>query len=99
MPEVSDRRRDDAGVDDASVNAAFRGAFKGACDQGASGQDLREQGARGPGFALRRRLAGLAEKTWRETVTRYMPDPWLVAMKRGRFGLPVRPGRRLAASR
>ena len=69
-------------------DAGFDVAFKGAC-----------KGARGPGFALRRRLARLAEKTWRETVTRYMPDPWLVAMKRGRFGLPVRPGRRLAASR
>jgi|GEM_PF-4511048 len=84
MLEVSDRRRDDAGFD-----VAFKGACKGA----------RGQSARGPGFALRRRLARLAEKTWRETVTRYMPDPWLVAMKRGRFGLPVRPGRRLAASR
>ena len=65
----------------------------------------REQGgngltrARGPGFALRRRVARIAERTWRETITRYMPEPWFVAVKRGRFGLPFRPGHRPAANK
>jgi hypothetical protein len=47
------------------------------------------------GFARRRNMRG----AWRETVTEYTPQPWLIALKRDRTGLPVRPGHRPGANR
>jgi hypothetical protein len=56
--------------------------------------------ARGePGFASRKRLQALADRVWRQTVTHYTPEPWLVAQGRDRSGLPVRPGHRPGANR
>ena len=54
---------------------------------------------RGPGFALRQRHHGLAEGAWRETVTHFKPEPWLVALEHDRLGPPVRPGHRPTANR
>lgn len=51
---------------------------------------------RGPGFARRKNVA---QGTWRETVTHYMPEPWLVALGRDRVGLPIKPGHRPGANR
>ncbi len=48
------------------------------------------------GFAHRRNMSRGA---WRETVTDYMPEPWLIALERDRTGLPVRPGHRPGANR
>ena len=48
------------------------------------------------GFARRR---DMARGAWRETVTEYTPQPWLLAFKRDRTGLPVRPGHRPGANR
>jgi len=48
------------------------------------------------GFARRRTMACGA---WRETVTDYTPEPWLVALDRDRIGLPFRPGRRPEANK
>ena len=42
---------------------------------------------------------GLDRGAWRETVTDYMPEPWLIALERDRTGLPVRPGHRPGANR
>lgn len=50
------------------------------------------------GSGFERRQHG-AERAWRETVTDYLPEPWLVALERERIGLPFRPGRRPAANR
>ena len=50
------------------------------------------------GFALRKRLQSLAD-SWRQTVTHYKPQPWLVALDRDGTGLPFKPGRRPAANR
>jgi hypothetical protein len=50
------------------------------------------------GFALRRRRI-LAEGAWHETVTHFKPEPWLLALKNERIGLPLRPGHRPAANR
>jgi hypothetical protein len=52
----------------------------------------------GGGLASRRRHV-LADGGWRETVTEYTPEPWLLALKRDRTGLPVRPGHRPGANR
>lgn len=51
---------------------------------------------RRPG-ATRRRV--LAQGAWHETVTGFMPEPWLVALERDRIGFPVRPGHRPGANR
>jgi hypothetical protein len=50
----------------------------------------------GPGFA-RRRTYGLANAAWRDTVTDYLPEPWLVAVTQ--IEEPLRPGHRPAANR
>ena len=65
------------------------------------GQHVRRTKAdpRMPGFALRRRLSQLAEKTWRDTVVRYRPAPWLAALAHGGQGAPFRPGHRPEANR
>jgi hypothetical protein len=52
-----------------------------------------------PGFALRRRLRILTERAWHDTVTHYMPEPWLIAQRREHSSLPVRPGRRPQANK
>lgn len=51
--------------------------------------------SRGETFARRRHVARGA---WHETVTHYMPEPWLLALERERIGLPFRPGHRPGAS-
>jgi len=53
----------------------------------------------GRGFALRRSWQRRGEQAWRQMLTKYRPEPWLVALARERMGLPVRPGRRPATSR
>jgi hypothetical protein len=47
----------------------------------------------------RRRRHVLAYGAWHQTVTGYMPEPWLVALEHERVGLPIRPGHRPAANR
>lgn len=49
-------------------------------------------------FVLRKRLQSLAD-SWRQTVTHYKPEPWLVALDREGTGLPFKPGHRPAANR
>jgi hypothetical protein len=53
----------------------------------------------GCGFALRKSWQRRGELAWRQMLTTYTPEPWLVALARERMGLPVRPGHRPAASR
>ena len=53
---------------------------------------------RRPGLTRRRRRV-LAQGAWHETVTGFLPEPWLVALERDRIGLPVRPGHRPGANR
>jgi hypothetical protein len=49
-----------------------------------------------PGFAWRKRAS---QGTWRDTVTHYLPEPWLLALERERIGTPLRPGHRPEANR
>ena len=51
------------------------------------------------GFAVRKRSPRRGDQTWRQTVTHYMPEPWLVALAHERMGLPVKPGHRPEANR
>jgi hypothetical protein len=53
----------------------------------------------GRGFALRKSWQRRGEQAWRQMLTTYRPEPWLVALARDRMGLPIRPGRRPAANR
>jgi hypothetical protein len=56
-------------------------------------------GAGGDGFAVRKQSRQGGDDAWRQTVTHFTPEPWLVALERDQLGLPVRPGRRPAANR
>jgi len=49
--------------------------------------------------AVPRRRHVLTRGTWRDTVTHYVPEPWLVALERDRTNKPVRPGHRQSANR
>jgi hypothetical protein len=51
------------------------------------------------GFAVRKRSSQGSDQAWRQTVTHFTPEPWLVALERDRLGLPIRPGRRPTANR
>lgn len=42
------------------------------------------------GFAWRRRLRGQAVRSWRETVTHFKPEPWLVALAHEKSRMPVK---------
>ena len=42
------------------------------------------------GFAWRRRLRGQAARSWRETVTHFKPEPWLVALAHEKSRMPVK---------
>lgn len=42
------------------------------------------------GFAWRRRFRGPAARSWRDTVTDFKPEPWLVALAHEKARLPVR---------
>jgi hypothetical protein len=45
-------------------------------------QDLAAKLAGGPsGFATRNRRGGAQSSAWRETVTHYLPEPWLIAQR------------------
>jgi hypothetical protein len=48
-------------------------------------KDLRELGAklaaRPSGFATRKRRRSAQLSAWRETVTHYLPEPWLIAQR------------------
>jgi hypothetical protein len=45
------------------------------------------------------RRHAIAHGSWRETVTHYTPEPWLVALERERIERPFRPGHRPSANR
>jgi hypothetical protein len=53
----------------------------------------------GCGFALRKSWQRRGEQAWRQMLTTYRPEPWLVALARDRLGLPVKPGHRPIANR
>ena len=42
------------------------------------------------GFAWRRRLRGQAVRSWRETVTHFKPEPWLVALAHEKSRMPFK---------
>lgn len=51
------------------------------------------------GFAWRRRFGGQAARSWRDTVTHFKPEPWLLAVDHEKARTPIRLRGLPAASR